>query len=105
MPETPPRSFCAQTRYPSAKLLRGFAVRGDVMRSRIQMPDQRVVNIRAGAQPKNGCARRNLCDRDDLEISITDFSAGKMPFESHGKPALLRMRIGLLYGFCLRLYS
>ena len=52
MPETPPRSFCAQTRYPSAKLLRGFAVRGDVMRSRIQMPDQRVVNIRAGAQPK-----------------------------------------------------
>jgi recombination protein RecA len=51
-PETPPRSFCAQTRYPFAKLLRGFAVRGDVMRSRIQMPDQRVVNIRAGAQPK-----------------------------------------------------
>jgi recombination protein RecA len=51
-PETPPRSFCAQTCYPSAKLLRGFAVRGDVMRSRIQIPDQRVVNIRAGAQPK-----------------------------------------------------
>jgi hypothetical protein len=38
--------------YPFAKLLRGFAVGGDVVRSRIQMPEQRVVNIRAGAQPK-----------------------------------------------------
>jgi hypothetical protein len=38
--------------YPFAKLLRGFAVSGDVVRSRIQMPEQRVINIRAGAQPK-----------------------------------------------------
>jgi hypothetical protein len=38
--------------YPFAKLLRGFSVSGDVVRSRIQMPAQRVVNIRVGAQPK-----------------------------------------------------
>jgi recombination protein RecA len=38
--------------YPFAKLLRGFAVRGDIVRSRIQIPEQRVINILAGAQPK-----------------------------------------------------
>jgi recombination protein RecA len=38
--------------YPFANLLRGFSVDGDVVRSRIQMPEQRVVNIRVGAQPK-----------------------------------------------------
>jgi len=38
--------------YPFAKLLRGFAVGGDVVRSRIQMPERRVVDIRAGTQPK-----------------------------------------------------
>jgi hypothetical protein len=38
--------------YPFAKLLRGFSVGGDVVRSRIQMPEQHVVNIRVGAQPK-----------------------------------------------------
>jgi hypothetical protein len=38
--------------YPFAKLLRGFSVRTDVVRSRIQMPERRVVNIREGTQPK-----------------------------------------------------
>ena len=38
--------------YPFATLLRGFSVGGDVVRSRIQIPEQRVVNIRAGAPPK-----------------------------------------------------
>ena len=38
--------------YPFAKLLSGFSVRADVVRSRIQMPEQRVVNIREGAQPR-----------------------------------------------------
>jgi hypothetical protein len=38
--------------FPFAKLLRGISGCGDVVRSRIQMPEQRVVNIRAGAQPK-----------------------------------------------------
>jgi recombination protein RecA len=52
LPETAPRSFRSLPDYPFARLLRGFAVRGDVMRSRIQMPEQRVVNIRAGAQSK-----------------------------------------------------
>ncbi len=46
-----PRFFRAQTSYPFAKLLRGFSVRTDVVRSRIQMPEKRVVNIRVGAQP------------------------------------------------------
>src|ERR1700756_4018519 len=37
---------------------------------------------------------------------MTDTSAGKLPFEAQGKPALLGMRIDLdFYGFCLRLYS
>jgi hypothetical protein len=38
--------------YPFAKLLRGFSVGWDVVRLRIQIPEQRVVNIRVGAQPK-----------------------------------------------------
>jgi recombination protein RecA len=38
--------------YPFARLLRGFAVRGDIMRSRIQVSEQRVINIRARAQSK-----------------------------------------------------
>ena len=38
--------------YPFAKLLRGFSVRTDVVRSRMQMPERRVVNIREGTQPK-----------------------------------------------------
>ena len=38
--------------YPFAKLLHGFSVGGDVVRSRIQMPEQRVVNIRVGAKSK-----------------------------------------------------
>jgi len=47
-----PRFFRAPPGYPFAKLLQGFAVRGDVVRSRIQIPEQRVINIRAGAQPR-----------------------------------------------------
>jgi recombination protein RecA len=42
------RSNC----YPFAKLLRGFSVRSDLVRSRIQVPEQHVIDIRAGAQPK-----------------------------------------------------
>lgn len=38
--------------YPFATLLRGFSMSGDVLRSRIQMSEQRVVNIRAGTQPE-----------------------------------------------------
>jgi recombination protein RecA len=51
-PEPAPHFFRSLPDYPFARLLRGFAVRGDVMRSRIQIPEQRVVNIRAGTQPK-----------------------------------------------------
>jgi recombination protein RecA len=51
-PVATPRCFRRLTPYPFAKLLRGFAVGGDVVRSRIQIPQQRVINIRAGAQPK-----------------------------------------------------
>jgi hypothetical protein len=38
--------------YSFAKLLRGFAVGGDVIRSRMQIPERRVVDIRAGEQPR-----------------------------------------------------
>jgi hypothetical protein len=49
---TAPRFSRALHGYPFANLLRGFTVRGDIVRSRIQMPQQRVINIRAGTQPK-----------------------------------------------------
>src|SRR6202040_335221 len=38
--------------YPFAKLLRGFSVRSDLVRSRVQMPQRAVIDIRAGVQPK-----------------------------------------------------
>ena len=38
--------------YPFAKLLRGFSVHSNLVRSRIQMPEQRVIDIRRGGQPK-----------------------------------------------------
>ena len=47
-----PRFVRKPASYPFARLLRGFAVNGDVVRSRIQIPGQRVINIRAGAQPR-----------------------------------------------------
>jgi hypothetical protein len=37
--------------YSFAKLLRGFPVRSDLVRSRIQVPEQRVIDIRQGGQP------------------------------------------------------
>ncbi len=46
------RFFRALPSYPFARLLGGFTVRGDIVRSRIQVPEQRVIDIRAGAQPK-----------------------------------------------------
>lgn len=51
-PVAKPRCFRALPSHPFARLLQGFAVRGDVVRSRVQMPEQRVVNIREGIQPK-----------------------------------------------------
>jgi len=44
--------------YPFAKLLRGFAVRTDVVRSRLQIPKElRAVDIRRGTQPKMALPR------------------------------------------------
>ncbi len=51
-PVATPRSFCVPHNYPFARLLQGFAVRGDVIRSRIQMPSRRIVDIREGEQAK-----------------------------------------------------
>jgi hypothetical protein len=51
-PVATPRFSRALPGHPFARLLRGFSVRGDVVRSRVQMPEQRVVNIRVGTQPK-----------------------------------------------------
>jgi hypothetical protein len=56
-PETAPRFFRTPSDYPFARLLRGFAVGGDVVRSRIQIPERRVVNIREGAQPRIAAPR------------------------------------------------
>jgi recombination protein RecA len=51
--------------HPFARLLSGFAVSGDTVRSRIQMPEQRVINIRAGAQQK--MAPPHKTDREVFE--------------------------------------
>src|SRR6266850_71643 len=51
--------------YPFARLLRGFAVSGDTVRSRIQIPEQRVINIRAGAHQK--MAPPHKTDREMFE--------------------------------------
>jgi hypothetical protein len=51
--------------YPFAKLLRGLSVRTNVVRSRIQIPEKRVVNIRAGTQPKMAVLRST--DREMFE--------------------------------------
>jgi len=50
--------------YPFARLLRGFAVSGDTVRSRIQISEQRVINIR-GTQPK--MAPPHKTDREMFE--------------------------------------
>ncbi|HWW18907.1 MAG TPA: hypothetical protein VNY81_09815 [Candidatus Saccharimonadales bacterium] len=50
--ETTPRFVRYPPSYPFAKLLWGFAVGGDVLRSRIQIPQPRLINIRDGTQPR-----------------------------------------------------
>jgi recombination protein RecA len=57
-PVTAPRFLRALPNHPFARLLRGFSVRGDTVRSRIQIPKQRVINIRAGAQSKMAVAHK-----------------------------------------------
>jgi recombination protein RecA len=64
-PETAPRFFRSLPISPFARLLRGFAVRGDVMRSRVQMPEQQVIDIHVGAQPKGAVPHRE--DREMFE--------------------------------------
>ena len=61
-PVAKPRCFRALPSHPFARLLRGFAVRGDVVRSRIQMPEQRVIDIRGTAI--SGCAPTPGADRE-----------------------------------------
>jgi hypothetical protein len=63
--ETAPRFSRELHSYPFARLLKGSAVRGDTVRSRIQIPEQRVINIRAGAQPKMAVPRS--ADREMFE--------------------------------------
>jgi recombination protein RecA len=52
--------------YPFAKLLQGFPIRSNVLRSRIQIPEQRVVNIRAGAQPKMAVLRGGAFETETI---------------------------------------
>ena len=65
VPVAMPRFSRALPNHPFARLLRGFAVSGDTVRSRIQMPEQRVINIRAGAQQK--MAPPHKTDREMFE--------------------------------------
>jgi hypothetical protein len=59
--------------YPFARLLRGFAVSGDTVRSRIQILEQRVINIRAGAQPcLRGQAKMAVPHKTDREMFETE---------------------------------
>ena len=55
--EAAPRFLRTLSIYPFSRLLQGFAVGGDVIRSRIQIPERRVVDIRAGGQPKMAVPR------------------------------------------------
>jgi len=64
-PEIAPRFSRELRGHPFARLLRGSAVRGDVMRSRIQIPEQRVVNIREGSRPKMAVPHKT--DRESFE--------------------------------------
>jgi hypothetical protein len=63
-PVTAPRFSRELHSHPFARLLQGFAVRGNVMRSRIQIPEQRMINIRAGAKP---AAMPHKTDREMFE--------------------------------------
>jgi recombination protein RecA len=59
--EASERSNC----YPFAKLLRGFSVRSNLVRSRVQVPVQQVINIRGTAI--FGCALTRSADREMFE--------------------------------------
>jgi recombination protein RecA len=55
--------------YPFARLLRGFSMNIQVVRSRIQMPEQRVIDIRVGAQSKMAvprCADREIFETETI---------------------------------------
>ena len=70
---TAPRFRRALPSHPFARLLRGFAVSGDTVRSRIQIPEQRVINIRAGAQPcLRGQAKMAVPHKTDREMFETE---------------------------------
>ncbi len=65
VPVATPRFSRALPNHPFARLLRGFAVSGDTVRSRIQIPEQRVINIRAGVHQK--MAVPHTSDREMFE--------------------------------------
>jgi recombination protein RecA len=68
-----PRFVREPASYPFARLLQGFAVNGDVVRSRIQIPRQRVINIRAAAQPRlRGQAKIAVPHSSDHKIFETE---------------------------------
>jgi hypothetical protein len=72
-PEATPRFFRTLPGNPFSRLLRGFAVRGDIVRSRIQMREQRVINIRAGEQPRlRGQAKMAVPYKTDCQMFETE---------------------------------
>jgi hypothetical protein len=59
--------------HPFSRLLQGFAVCGDVMRSRIQIPEQRVISIRKSGQPRlRGQVKMAVPPGPDREIFETE---------------------------------
>ena len=62
-----PRFFRALPNYPFARLLHGFSVCTNVLRSRIQMPEQRVINIRTGTQQKMAVPHKTDCEMFETE--------------------------------------
>ncbi|HLZ90946.1 MAG TPA: hypothetical protein VKQ28_04460 [Candidatus Acidoferrum sp.] len=62
-PATTPRPSCSPLTHPVAQLLKGFAARAEVLRSRIQIPEKHIIDIRAGTQSR---AHRNVFETETI---------------------------------------
>jgi recombination protein RecA len=65
-PETAPRFSRLLPNYPFARLLQGFSASTNVLRSRIQMPEQRVIDIRSGIQPKMAVPQHAIFETETI---------------------------------------
>ncbi len=86
-PAAAPRSFRSPLSYPFARLLRGFATCGDIVRTRMQLPEDNVVAIRGSAI--SGCAatqekrmKRGMFEPKTIWSCLETFSAPTGPESS-----------------------